>query len=102
METPAFCFGKLKKTAKGLGGADPELQLDVKYSVVNHYTPADDNAVVKQVNFDVLDADGLVEALGDQEPQQAPQVRGVVQRDPHLRGEALQQRQQHGPGVNLP
>lgn len=49
----------------------------------------------------MLDSDGLVEALWDQQPQQASQVGGVVQRHPHLRREALQQRQQHGPGVDL-
>lgn len=27
--------------------------------------PTDDDAVIKQVDFDVLDSDGLVEALGD-------------------------------------
>lgn len=64
--------------------------------------PADDDAVVEQVDLDVLDSDGLVEALRDQQPQQPPQVWGVVQRHSHLRGEALQQRQQHGPRVNLP
>lgn len=64
--------------------------------------PADNNAVVKQVNFNVLDADGLVEALRDEQPQQPPQVGRVVKRHPHLRGESLQQWQQHGPRVNLP
>lgn len=64
--------------------------------------PADNNVIVKQVNFDVLDSDGLVEALRDQQPQKTPQVWSVVQRNPHLRREALQQRQKHGPRVNLP
>ena len=64
--------------------------------------PADDDAVVEQVDFDVLDADGLVEALRHEQPQQPPQVGGVVQGHAHPGGEALQQRQQHGPGVDLP
>lgn len=63
--------------------------------------PADDDAVVEQVDLDVLHADGLVEALRHQQPEQAPQVGRVVQRHSHLGGEALQQRQQHGPGVGL-
>lgn len=50
--------------------------------------PADDDAVVKQVDLDVLDADGLVEALRNQQAQEPPQVRRVVQGDAHLRGEA--------------
>lgn len=62
--------------------------------------PADDDAVVEQVDLDVLDADGLVEALRDEQAQQPPQVRRVVQGDAHLRGEAAQQRQQHRPGVD--
>lgn len=41
--------------------------------------PADDDAVVKQVDLDVLDSNGLVEALRDQPPQQPPQVWSVVQ-----------------------
>lgn len=64
--------------------------------------PADDDAVVKQVDLDVLDPDGLVEALWDQQAQQPPQVWGVVQGHAHLRGEALQQWQQHGSGVDRP
>lgn len=64
--------------------------------------PADDDAVVKQVDLDVLDPDGLVEALWDQQPQRPPQVGGVVQRHAHLRAEALQQRQQHASGVDRP
>lgn len=63
--------------------------------------PADNNAVVEQVDLDVLDSDGLVEALRDQQPQEPPQVWSVVQGHPHLGGEALQQWQQHGPGVDL-
>lgn len=63
--------------------------------------PADNNAVVKQVNLHMLDSDGLVEALRDQPPQEPPQVWSVVQRNPHLRREALQQRQKHGPRVHL-
>lgn len=50
--------------------------------------PADDDAVVEQVDLDVLDADGLVEALWDQQAQEPPQIRRVVQRDSHLGGEA--------------
>lgn len=46
--------------------------------------PADDDAVVKQVDLDVLDADGLVEALRNQQAQEPAQVRRVVQRDAHL------------------
>lgn len=51
-------------------------------------TPADDDAVVEQVDLDVLDADGLVEALRNQQAQEPPQVRRVVQRDAHLWSEA--------------
>lgn len=69
--------------------------------LVGTNAPADDNAVVEQVDLDVLEPDGLVEALRDQQPQQPPQVWSVVQRHPHLGGEALQQRQQHGPRVDL-
>ena len=64
--------------------------------------PADDDAVVEEVDLDVLDPDGLVEALRDQQPQQPPQVRGVVQGHAHLRGKAPQQRKQHAPGVDRP
>lgn len=62
--------------------------------------PADDDAVVEQVDLDVLDADGLVKALRHQQAQEPAQVWRVVQGDAHLRGEAAQQRQQHGPGVD--
>lgn len=58
-------------------------------------SPTQDDAVVKEVHFNVLEADGLVEALWDQEPQQAAEVRGVEKGDPDLLREPLQQRQQH-------
>ena len=61
--------------------------------------PADDDAVVEQVHLDVLHSDGLVEALGHQQAQQAPQVRSVVQGHPHLGRVTLQQWQQHGAGI---
>lgn len=31
--------------------------------------PANDDAVIEQVDFDVLDSDGLIEALRDQQSQ---------------------------------
>lgn len=70
-------------------------------TVFRERVPADDEVVIKQVSFDVLYPDGLVEALWDQEPEQPSQVRGMVQRHTHLTAVLLQQRQQHGPRVSL-
>ena len=66
-----------------------------------HPLPADDDAVVEQVHLDVLDPDGLVEALGHEQAEQTAQVGGVVQRHTHTLPETLQQGAQHGPGVGL-
>lgn len=59
------------------------------------HAPAQDDVVVEEVHLDVLQADGLVEALGHQEPEQPAEVRGVEEGDADLFRKALQEREQH-------
>lgn len=47
-------------------------------------SPAQDDVVVKEIRFHVLEADGLVEALWDQKPQNPAEVWGVEEGDSDL------------------
>lgn len=62
-------------------------------------SPAQDDIVVEEVHLNVLQANGLVEALRDQEPQQPAEVRGVEEGDTDLLWKPLQEREQHRAGV---
>lgn len=62
-------------------------------------SPAEDDVVVEEVHLDVLQADGLVEALGDEEPQEPAEVGRVEERDADLFRKPLQEREQHGARV---
>lgn len=62
-------------------------------------SPAEDDVVVEEVHLDVLQANGLVEALGDEEPQEPAEVGRVEQRDADLFRKPLQEREQHGARV---
>lgn len=59
------------------------------------HAPAQDDAVVEEVHLDVLQADGLVEALGHQQPEQPTEVWGVEEGDADLLRKPLQEREQH-------
>lgn len=58
-------------------------------------SPAEDDVVVEEVHLDVLQANGLIEALRDEEPQEPTQVRRVEKRDADLFRKSLQEREQH-------
>lgn len=58
-------------------------------------SPAQDDAVVEEVHLDVLQADGLVEALGDEEPEEPTEVRRVEERHSDLFWKPLQEWEQH-------
>lgn len=62
-------------------------------------SPAQDHVVIKEIDLDVLQPDGLVEALWDQEPEEPPQVWSVEKGHADLLGKPLQQRDQHCPGI---
>lgn len=51
-------------------------------------SPAQNDTVVKEVHLDVLQADGLIEALRDEEPEKPPEVGRVEERDTNLLGKS--------------
>lgn len=64
-------------------------------------SPAQDHIVIKEIDLDVLQPNGLIETLWNQEPEKPTQVWGVEEGHADLLGKPLQQRDQHCSGILL-
>lgn len=80
---------------QGLGGRTLPLRSAGSRPGEKTNSPAEDDVVVEEVHLDVLQANGLIEALRDEEPQKPTQVRRVEKRDADLFWKPLQEREQH-------
>lgn len=58
-------------------------------------SPAQDHIVIKEIDLDVLQPNGLIETLWNQQPEQPTQVWSVEQGHADLIRKSLQQRDQH-------
>jgi len=54
-------------------------------------SPAQDHIIIKEVDLDVLQSNGLIKTLWNQEPEKPTQVWGVEEGHTDLLGESLQQ-----------
>lgn len=52
-------------------------------------SPAEDHIIIKEIDLDVLQSNGLIKALWNQEPEQPTQVRGVEEGHTDLLGKSL-------------
>lgn len=62
-------------------------------------SPTQDHIVIKEIDLDVLQPNGLIETLWNQEPEKSTQVWGVEEGHADLLGKSLQQRDQHCPRI---
>lgn len=54
-------------------------------------SPTQDNIVIKEVHFDVLEANGLIEALRDKKSQKSTEIWSVEEGDSNLLWKPLQE-----------
>lgn len=65
-------------------------------------SPTQDDVVVKEVHLDMLESDGLVEALRDKQSEESSEVWRVEEGDTHALWKPLQQWEQHAARVLPP
>lgn len=75
------------------------LELDAQLENSTECSPAQDDVVVKEVHLHVLQADGLIEALGDEESEESSEVWGVEEGNAHMLWKPLQEWEQHSARV---
>lgn len=75
------------------------LELDAQLQNTTECSPTQDDVVVKEVHLDVLEADGLIEALRDKESEESSEVRRMEEGNTHVLWKPLQEWEQHSARV---
>lgn len=75
------------------------LHLGSQLENTTEHSPTQNDVVVKEVHLDVLEANGLVEALRDKEPEESTEIWSVEQGDTHVLWKSLQEWKQHSARV---
>lgn len=75
------------------------LKLDSLLETTTNCSPTQDDVVVKEVHLDVLEADGLIEALRDKKSEESSEVWRVEEGNTHALWKPLQEWKQHSARV---